>query len=83
MSFVSTEFIVFALVVIPLYFFVAQRWRLFVLLAASYIFYAGWRAPYLLLIVFSTLIDYLAALGIHRTGHKNRGRGAGSCYYVV
>lgn len=66
MSFVSTEFIVFALIVIPVYFIIAQRWRLVMLLAASYIFYAGWRAPYLLLIVFSTLVDYFAALGIQR-----------------
>ena len=45
----------------------AQRWRLIVLLAASYIFYAGWRAPYLLLIVFSTLVDYFAAQVIDRS----------------
>ncbi|MCY4021564.1 MAG: hypothetical protein OXG39_19350 [Chloroflexi bacterium] len=74
MSFVSTEFIVFALIVIPLYFLVAQRWRLIVLLVASYVFYAGWRAPYLLLIVFSTLVDYLAALGIHRRPQEQASR---------
>ncbi len=70
MSFVSTEFVVFAMIVIPLYFLTASRRRLILLLAASYIFYAGWRAPYLLLIVFSTLVDYLAALGIHRRPHE-------------
>ena len=36
MSFVSTEFMVFALIVIPLYFLIAQRWRLIALLAASW-----------------------------------------------
>ena len=74
MSFVSTEFIVFALIVIPLYFLIAQRWRLIALLAASYVFYAGWRAPYLLLIVFSTLVDYLAALSIDRTSREQERR---------
>ena len=67
MSFVSTEFIVFALIVIPLYFATGQSWRWMLLLVASYFFYAQAEASYILLIAFSTLVDYLVALGLERT----------------
>jgi len=40
------------------------------LLAASYVFYAWWNPLYLLLIVYSTLIDYLAVVGMARTGRR-------------
>lgn len=67
MSFVSTEFILFALVVFPLYFATRHSWRWLLLLVASYFFYAQTEASYILLIAFSTLVDYLVALGLERT----------------
>ena len=69
MSFVSTEFIVFALIVIPLYFVTGHAWRWLLLLVASYFFYAQAEASYILLIAFSTLVDYLVALGLERARH--------------
>ncbi|MEE9312575.1 MAG: MBOAT family O-acyltransferase, partial [Planctomycetota bacterium] len=36
------------------------------LLAASYVFYATWNPPFVLLIIFSTVVDYFAALGMER-----------------
>lgn len=41
--------------------------RLVLLLAASYAFYAAWSASYLVLIVGSTLVDYLIGLALGRT----------------
>lgn len=35
------------------------------LLLMSYLFYAAWNAPYLLIIIFSTLVDFFAARRIH------------------
>ena len=41
------------------------------LLAASYFFYAWWNPLYLLLIVYSTLLDYVAVIGMDR-GRRRR-----------
>ena len=85
MSFVSTEFIVFALVVIPLFFRTPQRWRWLVLLVASYIFYSFWKSEFLLLIVFSTAVDYFVALRIHNTPteHVSRRRLLLACSIIA
>ena len=45
-----------------LYYAIPHRFRWLILLAASYYFYAAWNAEYLLLIIFSTLIDYFCGL---------------------
>ncbi len=85
MSFVSTEFIVFSLIVIPLFFRTPQRWRWLVLLVASYIFYSFWKSDYLLLIVFSTAVDYFVALRIHNTHteHVSRRRLLLTCSIIA
>lgn len=69
MLFNSLEFLLFLPVVVALYFATPHRARWAVLLAASYVFYGWWRVEYLSLIVFSTLVDYVAALrmGQHET----------------
>ncbi len=67
MSFISFEFIIFFAVVAPLYFVLPMRWRLLLLLVSSYIFYAFSRVEYVLLIAFSTLVDYFAARELGKT----------------
>lgn len=67
MSFISLEFILFALIVFPLYFLIPQRHRWLYLLVASYIFYAYWEVTYLALIIFSTIVDYVIARMIDNT----------------
>jgi alginate O-acetyltransferase complex protein AlgI len=67
MSFVSPEFILFSVIVCALYFAIPYRFRWLLLLIASYIFYAYWNAWYILLIVFSTMVDYVVAREIHKT----------------
>lgn len=57
----SYVFIIFAAIVFGLYFLnFGWRWKKLFLLLMSYIFYAAWNAPYLLLIIFSTVLDYIA-----------------------
>jgi D-alanyl-lipoteichoic acid acyltransferase DltB (MBOAT superfamily) len=58
MSFVSLEFVIFFAGFLVVYFAVPQRWRWPLLLVGSYFFYAYWNAGYVLLIVFTTLVDY-------------------------
>ncbi|ALG90551.1 hypothetical protein TQ29_10570 [Actibacterium sp. EMB200-NS6] len=67
MLFNNHIFALFALIVFALYFTGAGwKWRKLFLLVMSYIFYAAWNAPYLLLIIFSTIVDFFAAKGIYR-----------------
>ncbi|WP_165868457.1 MBOAT family O-acyltransferase [Natranaerovirga hydrolytica] len=40
------------------------------LLAASYFFYMSWRPAYIILIVFSTVVDYTVAKRMHQTDSK-------------
>ena len=67
MSFASLEFVAFFSIVCTLYFAIAYRWRWLFLLVASYVFYAYWNTWYIILIVFSTMVDYIVAREIHKT----------------
>jgi D-alanyl-lipoteichoic acid acyltransferase DltB (MBOAT superfamily) len=70
MFFNSIEFAVFFPIVVGLYLLTPERFRWTLLLAASYYFYAAWKAEYLILILASTLIDYLVALRMEKAGTK-------------
>lgn len=58
MLFNSVNFFVFLVVVISLYWTLNQKYRWILLLITSYFFYAAWEPVYILLIGFSTCIDY-------------------------
>ena len=62
MVFNSYTFVAFILIVFFLY-FQNFNWRIkkLFILVMSYIFYAAWNAPYVLIIIFSTVVDYVAA----------------------
>ena len=77
MTFVSFEFVIFALIVIPTYFLLPQRWRWVWALVASYVFYAAWNAAYLILILFSTLVDYFVGLALGRVPSERKRRRLG------
>lgn len=67
MVFNTLDYVFFFIVVVLLYFWLPQRYRWIMLLAASYYFYMCWKAEYIVLIIVSTLIDYLAGLYMGRT----------------
>ena len=67
MLFNSISFLVFFPIVCLLYYCIPAdkiRWRNLLLLAASYYFYMNWKAGYALLLLTSTILTYLASLGI-------------------
>lgn len=64
MSFVSLQFAAFFIVFTGAYFALPHRARIWLILVASYIFYGAWNWTYLGLMAFSSLVDYVAALGI-------------------
>lgn len=61
MLFNSLTFVVFFIVVVAL-FWTMRSWggKKNLLLVASYVFYGAWNPPFALLLLFSTLIDYVA-----------------------
>jgi alginate O-acetyltransferase complex protein AlgI len=61
MLFNSLTFVVFFVVVVAL-FWAFRSWsaKKNMLLAASYVFYGAWNPPFVLLLLFSTLVDYIA-----------------------
>jgi len=62
MLFNSVDYLIFFPVVVALYFAIPSKWRWAFLLIASYYFYMCWKAEYVILILFTTLVDYFAAL---------------------
>lgn len=62
MLFNSIEFLIFFPIVLILYFACPYRYRWALLLAASYYFYAAWKLEYIVLIMVSTLVSYVAAI---------------------
>ena len=61
MLFNSLQFIVFFPIVIALYFLIPYKKRWILLLAASYYFYMCWKVDYIILIIASTVIDYICS----------------------
>jgi len=70
MLFNSIEFLYFLPVVLVLFYLVQHKFRVFVLLLASYYFYMSWNPVYLLLILASTLTDYGAGLALAQLKDK-------------
>ena len=62
MLFNSLDFLVFFPAVAILYYALRERFRWVLLLLASYFFYMCWRPEYIVLILFSTVVDYFVSL---------------------
>lgn len=67
MLFNSIHFLIFFPIVVALYFSISHKYRWIFLLIASYYFYMSWKAEYAILILFSTIVDYLIAIQIGKT----------------
>lgn len=74
MSFTAPEYVIFLPLAALAYFAVPLRWRWLVIVIASYFFYAYGSGVYVLLIIFSTLVDYTAARLISASSDKPRRR---------
>ena len=60
MLFNSLAFLIFFPIVVLLYYLLPYKFRWILLLGASYFFYMWWKPEYIVLIVFSTLLDFWA-----------------------
>ena len=73
MQFDSLAFLAFFLIIAALYWWVpAWHQRKNVLLAASYLFYAGWNPYFLPLLVITSLIDWRLALHMGSIASQQR-----------
>lgn len=64
MSFITWQYLLFLPLVLLLYWQLPGRWRLALLLAASYFFYACWDVRFLALVMSTTVIDFVCALSV-------------------
>jgi 4-amino-4-deoxy-L-arabinose transferase-like glycosyltransferase len=67
MLFNSYIFWAFFALVFALYRLLSHRGQNYMLLAASYVFYGYWDWRFLFIMLFSTVVDYFAAIGIGRS----------------
>ena len=74
MLFHTWPFVLFFLIVYPIY-LILKRTRLGIvwLLAASYFFYAWINPLYLIIILYSTSVDYFAVARMEKSNHRKRG----------
>jgi len=76
MLFNSLTFIVFFAVVLTLHYMpFSWRQKKINLLLASYLFYAAWNPPFVVLIWLSTVVDWLVAHKIHQSEKQSKRRG--------
>ena len=66
MLFNTTQFFLFLAVVLVLFYTAPRPSRKYILLAASYYFYASWNAKFIALLLTLTVIDYGAGLWLER-----------------
>jgi len=71
MLFNSLEFIIFFPIVVATYFALNPKYRWILLLLASYYFYMCWNYKYIVLIMFSTVVDYTSGILMYRSKKSN------------
>ena len=70
MNFNSLAFLIYLPVVVGIYWLIPFKARKYWLLAASYFFYGYWNPAFLLLLLFSTAVDYFCSLGMENNRDK-------------
>ncbi len=66
MNFNSGAFLIFLPLVVGVNWLLPHKWRKYWLLGASYFFYGYWNPMFLLLLLFSTAVDYFCSLGMEK-----------------
>ncbi|MBN1926419.1 MAG: MBOAT family protein [Prolixibacteraceae bacterium] len=72
MLFNSLEFLIFFIVVTPLYFILPYKSRWLLLLTASCYFYMAFVPVYILILAFTIVLDYIAGIYIEKSEGKRR-----------
>ena len=72
MLFNSLAFAIFLPIVFLIYWRLPDRYRVFFLFLSSYYFYMSWNVKYVVLILFTTVISYVAANLLEKTKNKKK-----------
>ena len=72
MTFDSLAFLIFLPVVVAVHWWLPHQWRKYWLLAASYFFYMYWNPALIVLLLFSTVVDYVCSRGMEGADMKRR-----------
>lgn len=72
MLFNSFDFIFFFLFIVLAFWILPSKYRWALLLIASYYFYMSWEPTYIVLIIFSTLVDYFICLYLTNSKDKRK-----------
>lgn len=70
MQFNSWIFFIFLPLVFAGFFITPHRWRWALLILAAYVFYGWWKWEYLLILAFTTIVDYFAGLKIYAAENR-------------
>lgn len=71
MNFNSIEFVIFLPIVFAIYWAMPHKFRWIVLLVSSYFFYMSWNPKYVVLILFTTVISYVAAILLEKSKRRS------------
>lgn len=74
MIFNSLTFILFLLIIIPLYWALSQRARLWLIFIGSLIFYGFWRVEFIFIMLITPLVDFYFAHRIVKEPDRNKQR---------
>ena len=66
MLFNSLQYLIFYPIVVLFYFLIPKKVKNMWLLIASYYFYMGWNAKYIILLLFTTIVTYTGSLLLER-----------------
>jgi D-alanyl-lipoteichoic acid acyltransferase DltB (MBOAT superfamily) len=71
-QFDSLAYVLLLIATTVAFFQLGPRLRVWLLIAASLVFYAAWSVPFTALIILSAFLDYFAALGVHASRTQGR-----------
>lgn len=74
MLFNSFDFIFFFIFIVLAFWILSAKYRWVLLLIASYYFYMSWEPTYIVLILFSTIVDYFICLHLTNSPNKRKKR---------
>ena len=72
MIFNSVSYLIFIFIIVSLYWILPSKHRTKLILFSSLIFYGSWRPEFLLILLFTAMIDFVIAKYIYKAENKNR-----------
>lgn len=72
MIFNSVSYLIFIFIVVSLYWLFSKKYKTKLILISSLIFYGSWRPEFLLILLFTAMIDFIIAKSIYQAENQNK-----------